>query len=96
MAIKESLLLKLLKDEIDTHEKERGYRKAVTIDKATLMGVILEFESMDNFIKANDVYCRENRVQHAIKGLIADKGRNLNKSIIYEKVLTMLIEELRF
>jgi len=82
----------LLKNELAKYEEE--YHGAVTIDNTTLMGVIREFESMYCFIKANNSYCKENRVQYAIREFIIDQPRKLNKGKIYEKVLKMLLNEL--
>ena len=43
MTVEMSPLIKLIKKEIKTYDKENGYRHAVTVDQATLNGVIQEF-----------------------------------------------------
>lgn len=94
MTIKESQLLKLLKNEVATYNDDMGYRSAVTVDNATLMGVIREFESMYSFIKAGNWHCKEDRVQYAIRGFIADQPGKLDEGKIYKRVLKMLLDEL--
>ena len=90
MTIEMAPLIKLIKKEIKTHDKENGYRHAVTVDRATLNGIVQEFEAMYNFLKTKS-YNHENNVKYAIRGFIADQR---DVKYVYKKVLSALLDEL--